>query len=241
MMKIVLVILIALSTPVRAEDVHDQVIREEFISLLDLVSQYFQRDLSLLPEVPREKMSSVVTQMRALPSRIQVVEARPVDNRGIEKAAVFYINQNVIKVHRSTWVDASKEEKAIIAALELMGLSGVDKNRYELVMHNVFPFPDDISKLVKVQEDLCKQSANQAVTFNVAYMDAVWECRSLWKGMPKDYAKLMEKRVLQAIDRCHKECAYGRSDMALRDGWCGTKTFLHIRQESIKQNGRRCL
>ena len=152
MRAVFFVILIILSNPLRADVVADQEIREEFISLLDLVSQYFQRDRSLLPDVPRDKMSSVVTQMREQPSRIQIVEVRPVDNRGIEKAAVFFLKKNVIEVHRSTWIDASKEDKAIIAALELMGLAGVDKNRYELVMHNIFPLPDDVSKLSKFRK-----------------------------------------------------------------------------------------
>lgn len=216
----------------------DQEMATDFVYYSRLVSNYLQRDLSLLPEISRERLDQIITQIKVVP-----VDARPLDNRGVEKAAVFNRANDSVQLHRLTWSDSNPHERAMIATMELLGLAGMDRDRYELAATNIFPLEEDVKKLEKVQEQLCLAASGQSAAMFAGIASTIWECRAQWRGNTRAYFVDMETRYRRAVDRCVEECAYGHIDQVLKQGWCldTLKQLEDIKAQSRKDNGKKCI
>ncbi len=63
---------------------------------------------------------------------IEVVELRPKDDNEVDKAAVFYSQSGRVQLHRATWQAYNEQQKVELVVLELLGLAGLEKNRYQV-------------------------------------------------------------------------------------------------------------
>lgn len=212
----------------------------DYIYYTRLVFNYLKRDPSLVPDVSRDEMEKMVKTFEADPKRVIPVDQRPLDNRGLEKAAVFNRYTNQVQVHRSTWKSSGINERAMITAMELLGISGMDRDRYEVVVFNIFPLEEDVKKLEKIQERLCDASAKLTLSLSAGYTVALRECWNEWKGTQT--APQMEARLKKAIARCKLECTTGNNELKTQGGWCDEAFMIdQIKAESKQLNGNKCI
>lgn len=107
----------------------------EFADVLIKVADFLKNNESVVPEADRSKIKPIVSELvssinHPTKSKIEIVELRPKDQFGIEKAALFSMNPLYIKIHQHSWASATGKEQVMLASMELLGLVGVSEQRY---------------------------------------------------------------------------------------------------------------
>ncbi len=109
----------------------------DFATTLIKVTMFLEQNANLAPglDLPlvKEVTVSLYKSLNVVgKSLIEVVELRPKDPFGVEKAAVFLTNPTEIQLHRETWENSSPSNKVTLATMEVLGLGNLKEKRYEI-------------------------------------------------------------------------------------------------------------
>lgn len=112
----------------------------EFLVLAVKFRTYTQKQLGYIPSryiariVATEKRWRWSLSRNEQPSLVVFVEERPVDQHGTPKAAVYDRATSEVRIHRPTWSAMDKVMKLQLVAMELLGIAGVDRDRYFMAL-----------------------------------------------------------------------------------------------------------